>query len=309
MDETTESARSTLDRLHERMGALDEDAVRALVPRTSDEHELRVAAAEALVRRQGFAERDGLVVRGKPLDGPLGLYAVARDDGRSYDVLVRSVDPIDVSCGCADFVRSGLGLCKHAMEVLASLRRKGRRPRATTTQWDRDARRLAWDPLAPLGASTDRLLRLRVEGGPALDTQGLDDPERRRALLTRLTKRIERGDLVAEPAARTVIREELERVERARTASRARAQLDTSLRQLARALYPYQREGVERFLATGRLLLADDMGLGKTTQAIACCHAMLASRTVARARCSWCPRRSSRSGRASGPRRRRCRSA
>ena len=29
-------------------------------------------------------------------------------------------------------------------------------------------------------------------------------------------------------------------------------------------LYPYQREGVKRFLQTGRLLLGDDMGLGKT---------------------------------------------
>ena len=40
---------------------------------------------------------------------------------------------------------------------------------------------------------------------------------------------------------------------------------------MKRPLYPYQREGVERFLAAGRLLLADDMGLGKTAQAITCC--------------------------------------
>jgi SNF2 family DNA or RNA helicase len=38
---------------------------------------------------------------------------------------------------------------------------------------------------------------------------------------------------------------------------------------LKRPIYPYQKEGVERFLTTGRLLLADDMGLGKTAQAIA----------------------------------------
>ena len=31
---------------------------------------------------------------------------------------------------------------------------------------------------------------------------------------------------------------------------------------------------MERFLATGRLLLADDMGLGKTAQAIACCDVL-----------------------------------
>ena len=40
---------------------------------------------------------------------------------------------------------------------------------------------------------------------------------------------------------------------------------------MKRPLYPYQREGVERFLAAGHLLLADDMGLGKTAQAITCC--------------------------------------
>jgi hypothetical protein len=42
----------------------------------------------------------------------------------------------------------------------------------------------------------------------------------------------------------------------------------------ARPLYPYQRDGVERFFISGRLLLADDMGLGKTAQAIAACHAL-----------------------------------
>jgi len=41
-------------------------------------------------------------------------------------------------------------------------------------------------------------------------------------------------------------------------------------------------EGVARFLASGRLLLADDMGLGKTAQAIACCHAMHATKQVER---------------------------
>jgi SNF2 family DNA or RNA helicase len=49
-----------------------------------------------------------------------------------------------------------------------------------------------------------------------------------------------------------------------------------------RKLYPYQLEGVERFLTHGRLLLADDMGLGKTTQAIAACHVLQRSKKVRR---------------------------
>jgi len=47
-----------------------------------------------------------------------------------------------------------------------------------------------------------------------------------------------------------------------------------ALKSLKRDLYPYQREGVERFLLSGSLLLGDDMGLGKTAQAIASCHAL-----------------------------------
>src|ERR1019366_4075147 len=42
-----------------------------------------------------------------------------------------------------------------------------------------------------------------------------------------------------------------------------------------RRLYSYQKEGVARFLAEGRLVLADDMGLGKTTQAIVAASALL----------------------------------
>ncbi len=51
---------------------------------------------------------------------------------------------------------------------------------------------------------------------------------------------------------------------------------------MKRTLYPYQREGVERFLATGRLLLADDMGLGKTAQAITCCDVLRRSGRIRR---------------------------
>ena len=61
-------------------------------------------------------------------------------------------------------------------------------------------------------------------------------------------------------------------------APRLLGQLDS----LGRTLYPYQIEGVERFITHGRLLLADDMGLGKTTQAIAACHVLHRSKKVRR---------------------------
>jgi SNF2 family DNA or RNA helicase len=111
------------------------------------------------------------------------------------------------------------------------------------------------------------------------------DPDRRRELLHSLraiTYPSSGALLDASPAARALVAEELDRAERrCRNASAAPSAL-RKLHSLKRHLYPYQREGVERFLATGRLLLADDMGLGKTTQAIAACHALFESGRVAR---------------------------
>ncbi|MEJ7639054.1 MAG: SNF2-related protein, partial [Singulisphaera sp.] len=60
------------------------------------------------------------------------------------------------------------------------------------------------------------------------------------------------------------------------------AELKSAFLGLKRTLYPYQREGVERFLAAGRLLLADDMGLGKTAQAIASCEILWRTRRIRR---------------------------
>jgi SNF2 family DNA or RNA helicase len=46
------------------------------------------------------------------------------------------------------------------------------------------------------------------------------------------------------------------------------------LKTFKRRVYPYQLEGVRRFLESGVHLLADDMGLGKTVEAIAACHVL-----------------------------------
>ncbi|HEY6558353.1 MAG TPA: hypothetical protein VI072_13810 [Polyangiaceae bacterium] len=89
-----------------------------------------------------------------------------------------------------------------------------------------------------------------------------------------------KGELDASPAARATVTEELLRARR--TAENAAA-LRTTLRHtrtLERKLYPYQTEGLTRFLESGRLLLADDIGLGKTTQAIAACHVLFESERV-----------------------------
>ncbi|HUI62918.1 MAG TPA: DEAD/DEAH box helicase, partial [Steroidobacteraceae bacterium] len=87
---------------------------------------------------------------------------------------------------------------------------------------------------------------------------------------------------VVEPALRLLLETERERLGRIIDNRDATPKLRRALHSLKRQLYPYQHEGVERFLTAGRLLLADDMGLGKTVQAIAACHALWATGTVQR---------------------------
>ena len=177
--------------------------------------------------------------------------------------------------------------------------------------------RLEWEPWLALEGELDRLSGLRLEMPPrgkgepssgqssaahwsrvkrgfpgrTMIESARRDPERRRdlllslrALMTESTDRGPKGraQLAASPAARALVGEELERVERSLANAAASAAALGTLRTLKRRLYPYQKEGVERFLAAGRLLLADDMGLGKTTQAIASCHALFESGRVRR---------------------------
>jgi SNF2-related domain/Helicase conserved C-terminal domain len=111
-----------------------------------------------------------------------------------------------------------------------------------------------------------------------LDPARLTNVEARLALL----RSVASSRLPAEPAARALLADEIARAERWLDARRAGERARPLLKTLKRTLYAYQREGVDRFLDSGRLLLADDMGLGKTTQAIACCHALYHSKSVGR---------------------------
>ena len=97
-------------------------------------------------------------------------------------------------------------------------------------------------------------------------------PERRLALVRRLLGAL--GDGNGEPALQALLQEDRRRLARQIRDARTIARLRRALGSLKQPLYRYQREGVERFLARGTLVLADDMGLGKTAQAIAACHAL-----------------------------------
>jgi superfamily II DNA or RNA helicase len=256
---------------------------------------VRRAALDALARRFGFAQRDGLRVAERPETGVLGVYrtrAPGRAGDRPYDTVLSSVEPLRVSCSCADFVRSSLALCKHGLTVLDALEKAGTLARGATTP-ERAPRKamLRWSPLQPLRGG-QRLTRLRYEhagraeppagfAGEQPRAKALSDATSIHAFTQDLERRIARGTLLAEPAVVTLLAEEKARAARQLALGDVREPL-RQLTSLKRKLYPYQREGVKRFFETGRLLLADDMGLGKTTQAIAGCHALFGAGRVRR---------------------------
>jgi superfamily II DNA or RNA helicase len=276
---------------------------------------VRRAAMEAILRRLQFAERDELKVATRPPRGkPFGLYSTRCPGGgeRPYRSLLASIHPLRGSCDCADFLRSSLGLCKHLLVILGDVALRDRGFRRSKGSWSPGPGKalLAWDPLRPLSGAGDSLERLwlvkggengavahscarlehkwftRDRGGESrLRFAHSDEPATRLGLVRDLLGSLAgngAGGLVAEPAAQALLKAERQRLELVAANLAGFGSLRAALRGLKRKLYPYQLEGVERFLASGRLLLADDMGLGKTAQAIAACHALLVTGRVER---------------------------
>jgi SNF2 domain-containing protein/helicase-like protein len=238
----------------------------------------------------------------------------AKAERRPYEIEVYGIEPLAASCNCADFLRSSLGLCKHLLVVLEDIAK--RRPKGSASEPQgtplapaaATGADLCWNPVRPWTGNGDRLHGLRwgsesdafraptrlepsTAGNAAVaaalaggqpPAQVLEDLDMRAALLDRLLGRYAAAPARAEPAALAVLREESERVARRLAGRAAATEALPHLATLRRSLYPYQREGVERFLAQQRLLLADDMGLGKTTQAIAACHALYCAQRVDR---------------------------
>ncbi|MGE0551599.1 MAG: DEAD/DEAH box helicase [Kofleriaceae bacterium] len=239
-------------------------------------------ALDALLRRLDSSRDDDLVVRMAPDGLRVGKRA---KQARTYDVWLSASG--DGSCSCPDFVKASLGACKHLLAVIENPRRRRFRPRA-----------LRWDPVRPFTGPGDWLERVwhdpqvalpdqlsvmfqRTPAGRPIDRAWTTDPERRRTAVIRMLAACRRNPALAEPALLQLLEQEREQLERRQgIASR---EIDRLTRGLRQKLFPYQREGVERFLNAGRLLLADDMGLGKTAQAIASCHALFAGAKIRRA--------------------------
>jgi superfamily II DNA or RNA helicase len=252
-----------LARAHRKTGAIPAELlVRHVLSATADaDWPVKREALEALLRRMSFGKTDGLSIASRPAGGKLlGSYTTRRkgSSARPYRTLLLRVDPLDGSCDCPDFLRSSLGICKHLSAVLGDLASK---PRHFERAREEDPPKLAgprWHPVRPLTGAGDWLAQVT----PSVPIPA--KPEKRLALVEYLL-----GE-VRDPALHALLRDERRRLQHPRDVDAPLKAL-TSLKQ---RLFPYQREGVYRFLVQGRLLLADDMGLGKTAQAIASCHAL-----------------------------------
>ncbi|HEX4422359.1 MAG TPA: DEAD/DEAH box helicase [Kofleriaceae bacterium] len=259
-------------------------AARALQVTRGAEFAVARDALDALLRRLGSSRDAELIVKSSPHGMRVARRGRSKRSPRVYDVWFD--DAGEASCSCPDFAKAALGLCKHVLAAMAQPRRHHSAPRA-----------VRWDPVRPLTGPGDWLARLwhdprvtlprslaamfqATPAGRPIDPAWIDDA-RRAATVELLLAAARRDPDLAEPAVVPQLEREHAAIGR-RWSLRAR-ELDRLLRGMKQRLFPYQRDGVERFLRVGRLLLADDMGLGKTAQAIASCHALFAAGKARRA--------------------------
>ncbi len=335
-----ESYQVLLDLAGRRTGAIAPDLlVRHVLSATrGGDWPVQRAAMEAVLRRCGFGKRDGLQVTARPPDGQVfGLFRTARQGSsrRPYRTLLAGIEPLKGSCNCPDFLRNSLGICKHILTAVndvvsrPKVHRKALELEAAETAPGKPV--LAWDPLRPLSGDGDWLERIHLEGAGAgqarngalrlesklfaqredgrklLRQTHLTDTRRRLALVENLAQLVtargssRRPALSAEPAVSALLLAERESLRHLCAISLGADEIRDAIRSMKQKPYPYQREGIQRFFDTGRLLLADDMGLGKTAQAIAVCHVLWKTKQYGALFSSF-PQASSPSGSGSGKR-------
>src|SRR5207237_258345 len=149
------------------------------------------------------------------------------------------------------------------------------RGRAETAGESATLAHLRWDPIRPLAGAGDWLARLSLAGarrvprrvarrfGPSgfLIDAFADSAPRRLALIDDLLVFARDASRPHDPAVPRLLEREraLLRLASAVAPLAGGAKLERALATMRRSLYPYQVEGVARFLSSGRLLLADDM--------------------------------------------------
>ena len=232
---------------------------------------------EERAKRRERAKVESMRVRAVDAPQGFGTYEVSHPaaDHRTttYHVEIRSIDRPVNTCDCPDFLKSGLGTCKHIERVLGNAARRAgatRESPAGEVFMCRDPYRPQFLPGAALGEEAKRtLLRACDARGLIRDASaaGVDVFLRTCARLNEVVP----GSVRVSAEVRTWLDDRTRREALARTVSEFRDEQGEDGRWpfLKHALYPYQREGVLHLAGKGRALLADEMGLGKTVQAIA----------------------------------------
>ena len=312
--ESTEAYKTLLARVGRKSTRIPPDLLVRHVLRVvpAGEWPVRLEAMDAVLRRLDSVKKEGLAIDSRPEGGsPLGLYATRRRGSgvRPYRSAILGVDPIEARCDCPDFLKNSLGLCKHVLIVLEFLHARPKVLKRAMTDQEvarKERSGLHWDPIRPLTGAGDWLDRVTLirppearpsrngrearalewfragEGGVrSLADTSSANPAQRLDLVEDLLKFLRVGDRTRpDPALVALLEAERERLKRMRKLAMDPVSIRQAIRGLKRTLYPYQKEGVERFLAGGRLLLADDMGLGKTAQAISCADILWRARRI-----------------------------
>lgn len=316
--EDAEAYETLVGRAFKRTGKIPPEVlarhVLAIVP--AAEWPVRVEAMDAILRRIDAGREEKLRVEARPPgDRWLGLWSTRRPGtgSRPYRTVLMGVDPVETRCDCPDFLRNSLGLCKHALTALEHLHARPRllQQAVKEQEWGEPPGRVGlwWDPIRPLTGAGDwmervgwrgetesvaarsaraaqalRWFRAPRDGVALLKNAHHSEPKRRLAMVDDLLAAIpaRTSGLRHDPAVRALLLRERQRLHIMVERALSPAEFRQGLHALKRPLYPYQRDGVLRFLGEGRLLLADDMGLGKTAQAIAACGVLWRSGRVRR---------------------------
>lgn len=233
--------------------------------------------AEEIRKRRERAAAEPMKVRAVDVSGGFGIYEVSRPaaDHRTaaYRVELRSLDEPINTCNCPDFVKNGLGTCKHIERVLKFAARKCGKSRQSTAAevFIRRPRHVPVLLLSPtLPPETRRALArhcaadgtLRDASAAGLDVflRACDRLNAVRPDSVRVSHEIRRhlADLTRREALVRAVDE-----------FRDDQGTDTRWPFLKKSLFPYQQDGALHLARKGRAILADEMGLGKTVQAIA----------------------------------------
>ena len=229
--------------------------------------------------RRYRAEIEGMTVRfvGEKDLAPFGDYEVASCEGRknaSYRVELRSLERFSNTCSCPDFLKNGLGTCKHIERVLIRAKRKAKGAVQSSCGeifMSPDMKSVCFQQGEAMPKSAAESVRRHFAGEGRLRLVSALGVEALLATCER-TERKTPGVVRVSPAVAAFARELRFRESHEAAVgcfASEMASCDGNWPFLKTSLYPYQVEGALHLASKGRAILADEMGLGKTVQAIA----------------------------------------